>query len=180
MPSAARTKNDSKEKDLKVYILRHAMAEPRGPGVTEANRKLTPDGELELKAVLKQARKAGVKPEAILSSPWIRALETARMAAKALKCERLTETRSLLPDAQPAQLLREIRAVTNAKEVLVAGHEPQLSHLAAFLLEAPLALDFKKSAIVRVDIEPKDGPPRGVLKWMLTPRLAGRKGRNKS
>jgi phosphohistidine phosphatase len=157
---------------LRVYILRHATAEVRGPGVLEANRQLTPEGKLELKAVLKQAYAAGVSPEAILTSPWSRALETARMAGKALQCERVVETRALLPDVPPAKVLKEIRAIRNAKAVMVAGHEPQLSRLAAFLLEAPVAIDLKKSALMRIDILEKEGPPRGVLKWMLTPRLA--------
>jgi phosphohistidine phosphatase SixA len=97
------------------------------------------------------------------------------MAGKALRCERVVETRALLPDVPPAQVLKEIRAVRNGKrsanQVMVAGHEPQLSRLAAFLLEAPLALDLKKGALLRIDIQEKQGPPRGVLKWMLTPRL---------
>jgi phosphohistidine phosphatase len=160
---------------LKVYILRHATAEIRGPSLPDSQRQLTAEGRQELKAVLRQASAAGVSPETILTSPWSRALETARMAGKALHCERLVETRSLLPDVAPAQVLREIRALAKAKEVMVAGHEPQLSRLAAFLLEAPVALDLKKGALLRIDIEEKDGPPRGVLKWMLTPRLAGGK-----
>jgi phosphohistidine phosphatase len=157
---------------LRVYILRHAAAEAHGPGVPDAQRQLTPEGKQELKAVLKQARSAGVAPEAILTSPWARALESARMAGKTLQCGRVVETRALLPDIPPAQVLREIRAIRNAKEVMVVGHEPQLSRLAAFLLEAPLAVDLKKGALLRIDIQEKEGPPRGVLKWMLTPRLA--------
>jgi phosphohistidine phosphatase len=157
---------------LRVYILRHAAAEVRGPGVPDAQRQLTPEGKQELKAVLKQARAAGVSPEAILTSPWSRALETARMAGKALQCERVVETKALLPDIPPAQVLREIRAIRKAREVMVAGHEPQLSRLAAFLLEAPVAVDLKKGALLRIDIQEKEGPPRGILKWMLTPRLA--------
>jgi phosphohistidine phosphatase SixA len=129
-----------------------------------------------LRAVLKRARAAGVSPEAILTSPWSRALDTARMAGHALQCGRVVETRALLPDIPPAQVLREIRAIRiakrNAKEVIVAGHEPQLSRLAAFLLEAPVAVDLKKGSLLRIDIQEKEGPPRGVLKWMLTPRLA--------
>lgn len=160
---------------MRVYILRHATAEPRGSGIPEAERELTAGGKQELKAVLRQASAAGVSPETILTSPWSRALETARMAGKALHCERVVQTKTLLPDIPPAQVLREIRTLLKAKEVMVAGHEPQLSRLAAFLLEAPLAVDLKKGALLRIDIEEKDGPPRGVLKWMLTPRLAGGK-----
>lgn len=160
------------EERLRVYILRHATAELRGPGVAEDKRQLTPEGKHELKAVLKLALAAGVSPVAILTSPWVRALETAQMAGRALRCERVVETRALLPDVPPAQVLKEIRGIRNAKQVMVAGHQPQLSRLAAFLLEAPVAIDLKKSALLRIDIQDKAGPPRGVLKWMLTPRLA--------
>jgi phosphohistidine phosphatase len=160
---------------LRVYILRHATAEPRGPGVSESQRQLTAEGKQELRAVLRQASAAGVSPETILTSPWSRALETARIAGKALHCERVVETKSLLPDIPPAQVLREIRALPKVKEVMLAGHEPQLSRLAAFLLEAHVGLDLKKGALLRIDIEENEGPPRGVLKWMLTPRLAGGK-----
>jgi phosphohistidine phosphatase len=163
------------EERLRVYILRHATAELRGPGLPDSGRQLTADGKRELKAVLRLASAAGVAPETILTSPWSRALETARMAGKALHCERVVETEALLPDVAPAQVLRELRALSKVKEVMVAGHEPQLSRLAAFLLEAPVAMDLKKGALLRIDVEEKDGPPRGVLKWMLTPRLAGGK-----
>jgi phosphohistidine phosphatase len=159
---------------LRVYIFRHATAEVRGPGLPESQRQLTAEGKQELKAVLRLASAAGVSPETILTSPWSRALETARMAGKALHCERVVETRTLLPDIPPAQVLREIRAA-KVKDVMVAGHEPQLSRLAAFLLEAPVAVDLKKGALMRIDIEQKEGPPRGVLKWMVTPRVAGGK-----
>jgi phosphohistidine phosphatase len=161
---------------LKIYILRHAAAEVRGPGIRDAQRQLTTEGKQELNAILKRARAAGVSPQAILTSPWSRALETARMAGKALRCGHVMETEALLPDVPPLQVLREIRAVRNAQEVMVAGHEPQLSRLAAFLLEAPLAVDLKKSALMRIDIQEKEGPPRGVLKWMLTPRLVRHPG----
>jgi phosphohistidine phosphatase len=164
-----------KERDMRVYILRHAEAEARSPGVAEATRQLTPQGRRELKTVLRRARAAGVAPEAILTSPWTRAVQTAQMAGETFNCERVEETQALLPDIPPAQVLREIRALSHCKEVLVAGHEPQLSRLAAFLLEAPLALDLKKSALLRIDVQEKQGPPRGVLKWMLTPKLAGGK-----
>ena len=161
---------------MRVYILRHAAAEARGPGVPDAHRQLTLEGKQELKAVLKQARAAGVSPEAILTSPWSRALETARDGLAGAAVRTRGGNGALLPDIPPAQVLREIRAIRvakgNAKEVMVAGHEPQLSRLAAFLLEAPVAVDLKKGALLRIDIQEKEGPPRGILKWMLTPRLA--------
>jgi phosphohistidine phosphatase len=160
---------------VKICILRHAEAEPRGPGVAEAARQLTPNGKRELRAVLKQAREAGVDPEVILSSPWTRAAETAVAAREALGCEQAIETKSLLPDVLPSHIWGEIRSLRPLKEIMVVGHEPHLSRFAAFLLEAPVAIDMKKAALLRIEVQDKEGPPRGVLKWMLTPKLAGGK-----
>jgi phosphohistidine phosphatase len=160
---------------MKICILRHAEAEPRGPGVAEAARKLTAEGKRELRAVLRLARDAGVDPDVILTSPWTRALETAMAARDALGTEQLIESKALLPDVLAAHIWGEIRSLRPLKEIMVVGHEPHLSRLAAFLLEAPVAIDMKKSAIIRIDVQEREGPPRGVLKWMLTPKLASGK-----
>ncbi len=159
---------------MKIYILRHAEAEDRGPGVAEGARKLTTEGKRELRAVLRLARDAGVAPEVILASPWTRAVETALAASEALGTEQVIETKSLLPDVLPARIWGEVRSLRPLKEIMVVGHEPHLSGLAAFLLEAPVAIDMKKAAIVRIDVQDREGPPRGVLKWMVTPKLAGK------
>jgi len=160
---------------VKVYILRHAEAEPRGPAVAEAERRLTAEGKRELRAVLRLARDAGVEPDVILASPWTRALETAMAARDAFGAEQVVETKALLPDVLPTHIWGEIRSLRPLKEIMVVGHEPHLSRLAAFLLEAPVAIDLKKAAIVRIDVQEREGPPRGVLKWMLTPKLASGK-----
>ncbi len=159
---------------MKICILRHAEAEPRSLSVAEAARQLTPDGKRDLRSVLKQAREAGVDPEVILSSPWTRAVQTALAARDALGCEQVIETKSLLPDVLPSHIWGEIRSLRPLKEIMVVGHEPHLSRFAAFLLEAPVAIDLKKSGLIRIEVQDREGPPRGVLKWMLTPKLAGK------
>jgi phosphohistidine phosphatase len=159
---------------MKIYILRHAEAEPRAPGGAEGARKLTEAGRRELRAVLRLTRDAGVEPEVILASPWTRAQETALAARDALGTKQVIETKSLLPDVLPAQIWGEIRSLRPLKELMLVGHEPHLTRLAAFFLEAPVAIDLKKSAMIRIDVQDREGPPRGVLKWMLTPKLAGK------
>src|SRR5271169_6711524 len=119
---------------MNICILRHGTAEDRSPGVAEEGRRLTKEGRRELKMVLRQARAAGVTPNLILTSPLIRAVETAAMARDALACNRVVETKALLPDIAPAQVWREIRAQQGMKEIMLVGHEPQLSRIASFLL----------------------------------------------
>ncbi len=55
---------------------------------------------------------------------------------------------------------------------MLVGHEPHMSGLVSFLLMTILALDFKKGALVRMQVENPPAQPHGVLKWILTPKLA--------
>jgi phosphohistidine phosphatase len=156
---------------MELYILRHGEADPRESGIPDRTRKLVAKGKREVKAVVKAALKANLRPDLILTSPLLRAKETAAIAAGLCKCERVLETRGLLPGASPEIVWKEICALRHIGEVLLAGHEPHMGRLVAFLLEAPVVADFKKGAMVRISTPAKPGPPRGVLKWMLTPRL---------
>jgi phosphohistidine phosphatase len=115
-----------------------------------------------------------VKPSLILTSPYRRAVETAEIAKAILGCKRKPlDSRALLPLARPEEVWDELRLHRDEKQVLLAGHEPLLGTLTAHLLGvANLALDFKKGALVRIDVEQFGVRPAGVLKWMLVPRLA--------
>ncbi|MBV9397861.1 MAG: phosphohistidine phosphatase SixA, partial [Bryobacterales bacterium] len=87
----------------------------------------------------------------------------------------IAETKALLPAVAPAQVWKEIRSHHDAGEIMLVGHEPQLSRIAGFLLESPLMIDLKKGALLRLTVDDNNGPPRGVLKSLLTPKLAGGK-----
>lgn len=158
---------------MEIYILRHGIAEDGKPGRPDSERALTAAGREKLRGVLERARGAGVEPSLILSSPYRRAVETAQVAVQVLGRTRIVETRALVPEAAPEDVWEEIRVHRNESAVLLAGHEPLLGLTVAYLLGAPaVQVDMKKAALVRIDQESFSGPPRGVLKWMLTPRLA--------
>lgn len=157
---------------MEVYILRHGEAEVRRPGRADASRKLTAAGKRDLKAVLKIARKLGAAPQLILTSPLRRAQETAAIAAEVLRSNRVLETKALLPGASPELVWKEIGAQHKVDSILIAGHNPHLGNLISLLLEAALMADLKKGALVRITTQSRLGPPRGVLKWMMTPKMA--------
>jgi phosphohistidine phosphatase len=157
---------------MEIYVLRHGEAEEGGAGLADRDRKLTAKGKRDLKAVLKIAQKAEVAPDLILSSPLRRAQETAAIAAEALGCKHVVETRNLLPGASPEQIWKEIGSDYKVDKILLAGHQPHLSSLIGLLLEAAIMVDLKKGAMVRIETHGKLGPPRGVLKWMITTKLA--------
>ena len=157
---------------MEIYVLRHGEAEETETGRTDRDRKLTAKGHRDLKAVLRVARKAEVAPDLILTSPLRRAQETAAIAAEILGCKRIEETRNLLPGASPELVWKEIGSDYKVDAILLAGHQPHLSSLIALLLEASVMVDLKKSALVRITTQARLGPPRGVLKWMITTKVA--------
>jgi phosphohistidine phosphatase len=116
-----------------------------------------------------------VKPAAILSSPYRRALETAAVAKETLGYGgEIERAEALVPNASPYDAWEEIRAHKADGSVLLASHEPLMSSMAAFLLGATaLQVDMKKAALVRVDCDRFGAQPKGVLKWMITPATAG-------
>jgi len=160
---------------MELYLLRHGIAEDVRPGQRDADRALTGEGKKKLRAVLKSAREAGLKPDLILTSPLRRAVETATVAAEVLDYGgELFRTKTLQPDAKPEAAWEEVRLHREAAQILLSGHEPLFSELTAYLLCAPsLRVDFKKGALVRIDFDAVGPVPRGVLKWMLAPKLAG-------
>jgi phosphohistidine phosphatase len=159
---------------MEIYLLRHAIAEDRRPGIKDSDRELTDEGREKLRRVLKRAKAAGAKPDLILSSPYKRAMQTAQIAAESLGYSgKLVETAALIPDATPHQIWDEIRSRRTESSVLLASHEPLTSAALAHLLGSPaLLVDMKKAALARMDCDRFGTEPHCTLKWLLTPALA--------
>jgi phosphohistidine phosphatase len=159
---------------MQIYLLRHGIAENAKPGQSDSDRQLTPEGRKKLREVLKAAKAAELKPTLIITSPYRRALETAEIAASVLGYRQdLLRTNALIPGGDPTGVWDELRIHNGESEVMLVGHEPLFSHLTAFLLDAPsLLIDFKKGALVRVDMDQFGPRPRGILRWLLPPKVA--------
>jgi phosphohistidine phosphatase len=159
---------------MKIYILRHGIADDAQGNQPDSERALTPEGKKKLRIVLRAAHAAGVIPSLILSSPYRRAVQTAQLAAEALDYQgEVLETKTLEPASHPRVVWEEIRVHKDEPQLLLSGHEPLFSGLTAFLLGSPgLQIDFKKGAMACVEIDHFPAEPHGILKWMLTPKLA--------
>jgi phosphohistidine phosphatase len=157
---------------MELYLLRHGIAEDHA--ATDADRQLTDEGRQKLYRVMKRAASAGVEPSLILSSPYKRALETAEIAASELHYKgEILRTGALTPDSSPPSLWSEIRDHRNEPAILLAGHEPLFSAAVAFLLGSTHQMvDFRKAALIRIDVHNFSPSPQGILQWMLTPKLA--------
>jgi phosphohistidine phosphatase len=160
---------------MEIYILRHGMAEEAHGGMRDADRALTEEGKKKLQSVLRRAHAVDVEPAVILTSPYRRARETAEVAVEALRGEAtLVETSTLIPDSLPEAVWEEIRTHKSEARVMIVGHEPLLSSVYAYLLgAASVQIDVKKGSLGRVDVNRFSGQPRGVLRWLIYPKLAG-------
>jgi phosphohistidine phosphatase len=124
--------------------------------------------------VLKRAHKAGASPTLIISSPYTRAMQTAEIAAHELQYHsEIVRSERLAPHASPSDLWSEIRAHRDEPSILLASHEPLCSATLAFMLGSTRAMvEFRKGALARVDFATLSVDPRGVLQWMLIPKVS--------
>jgi phosphohistidine phosphatase len=159
---------------MQIYVFRHGIAEVAAAGMADADRALTSEGNKKLRNVLHVARVANVCPTVILTSPYLRAVQTAELAAELLDYEgELIRTKALAPGSSPEDVWDEIRLHRQADELLLSGHEPLLSHSIAYLLGVPsLEVDLKKGAMACIDMMQFGAQPRGILRWLITAKLA--------
>lgn len=159
-----------------LYVLRHAIAEEPRPGQSDSARQLTETGRNRCRRVLAHAKRVKVRPQYILTSPYDRAAQTAEIAKDELAFDReLVTSNALVPFVSVQDLWSAIRDYAVGGDVMVVGHNPQLSALVAWLLGARAdALWLKKSGLVALDIGSAGPHPRAELSWLLTPGSVGR------
>jgi phosphohistidine phosphatase len=163
---------------MEIYILRHGIAEEAHGGMKDADRALIPEGAKKLQSVLRRARTVDVQPSIIVTSPYRRAKETAQVAAEILTgSATLVENRALIPESSPEAVWEAIRAHKGEPQLMLVGHEPLLSAVYAYLLGSPtVQIDVKKGSLGRIDMDRIGAQPRGVLRWLIYPKLAGDSG----
>jgi len=159
---------------IELFLLRHAHAVERGdPRCPEDfERPLTLEGANRTRRAARALRALGVQPDLVITSPYLRATQTARLVASecGVPPELLREAEALLPAARPDALWRLLGEL-RAERVLCVGHAPSLGRfLSAALGTATNALSLKKAGAAHLTATL--GPtPRGRLVWLLPPRL---------
>jgi phosphohistidine phosphatase len=157
-----------------VYLVRHGIAEDAPPGGDDRARRLTARGKAKMREAAAGLAALGVEPDVILTSPLPRAAETAAIVAKALGGRLEPEPLDALATGVTApEVLRALRPFARHASVMLVGHEPTLSALAALLLTGSTegaAFALRKGGVIALEVE-QLLPPRGaMLVWMLTPR----------
>jgi len=162
---------------MNLYIIRHAIAVDEGTAGYESDseRPLTDKGRKKMRQIAKGLRKLDVEFDLILSSPYVRARETAEILAEVFKMKKnITFTESLIPLATPELLIGEINETYSVESIAVVGHEPHLSTLIGILVaeNAKLDVTLKKGGVCYItadDLHHSDH--RATLEWLLTPGI---------
>jgi phosphohistidine phosphatase len=157
-----------------LYLLRHGVAidreDPECP--PDPERFLTREGVEKTRQVARGLRKLGVKPDLILSSPLVRAVQTAEIAAAELSYpkEKIRRTELLEPDGDPAELMKEISG-WKKEEVLCAGHAPQLDEMIAHAVGVRAAFtSLKKAGAACLEFH-SPAASRATLLWLMSPKV---------
>jgi phosphohistidine phosphatase len=131
---------------VKIYLIRHAAAVDPGQGVSDTHRYLTAAGRHTCRQVGRLLRETGVQFDAMVTSPLVRAVQTAEILADAVDYLGTIESHTAFtPGAHPRVACKEI--LERGSAVAVVGHEPGLSDLAAFLVGQPGFAPFRKTQV---------------------------------
>ena len=166
---------------MDLYVVRHAIAEPRIAVRTEddAGRPLTPDGIKRFRAAARGLRSLDIDVETVLASRFARAWSTAEILHDDARWPAPEACKELEPEADPHASVAAIAARPESS-LAVVGHEPHLSQLVSVLVAGEadaMAMELKKGGAVYVEIAGAVQPGAGMLRWSVSPKILRRLGR---
>ncbi len=167
---------------MEVILIRHAKAEPRDANTWPDDdvRPLTAEGRAEQRAAARAMKKMGIKFDFLVTSPLLRAKETAELVAKGYRwAEAPQESAALSHDYSVGAVVKLLAKFPPDSAVALIGHEPDFSHLAGALVSqsGDLNIAVKKSGVVGIEFDGPAEAGKGILLYHLKPghlrKLAG-------
>jgi phosphohistidine phosphatase len=166
---------------MQLYVVRHGIAidreDPNCP--PDPERHLTEEGVEKTTAVARGIAALGATADLLLSSPYVRALQTAEIFAGIFKYskQKIRRTDLLLPGGEPSLFFRELAKDKQSSAVFCFGHAPQLDDLIATALSSKHHITaLKKAGVAFVELR-RVSPPSGQLVWLATPKMLRRAGK---
>jgi phosphohistidine phosphatase len=158
---------------MNLYFMRHAEAEDQAESGGDEGRSLTLRGRERTRNAAGGLRALGLRFDAILTSPLLRAVQTAELVADEFSNNPPPQVvPALSPDISAREALAALASFARQGSVIAVGHEPQLSKLVALLLASngSIAVRFKKGACIALAVTKTIEPGAAELRWMLTQR----------
>ncbi|MGC2391102.1 MAG: phosphohistidine phosphatase SixA [Candidatus Acidiferrum sp.] len=166
---------------MELYIVRHGIAidreDPKCP--PDPERYLTEEGIEKTKRVASGVAVVCASPDLLLSSPYVRAMQTAEIFATALDYpkQKIRRTDLLLPGAEPSLFFRELVKDKQTSTLFIFGHAPQLDDVISTALGLKHHITtLKKAGVALVELK-RVSPPSGQLVWLAPPKLLRRAGK---
>lgn len=159
--------------EVLLVLVRHAIAEDRGTAWPDDDeRPLSREGARKWKRAARGLVSLLPPIDVLLTSPLVRAVQTAEILAKvASPPPKLQLFEAMRPGTRPATTITALRSKSPKGTVVLVGHEPTLSELAAQLLHLQGPLEFRKGGAMALTSQGLGtrGPAR--LEWFATPRI---------
>lgn len=160
---------------MELYIVRHAVAHKRDPELwpDDGERPLTPEGEAGFRRSARGLGHLVPSVDALLSSPLVRAWQTAEILAGLEGWPEPKAFPDLEPESSPEEVAFALGAYADSGAVAVVGHRPGLHELVSYLLTGDAEADvrIKKGGALRLSFDGPPGPKTAALRWLLTPAL---------
>jgi phosphohistidine phosphatase len=170
------------EAGMQLILMRHAIADERGPSYPDDSlRPLSKEGRRKHRLVSEGLRRMGVRFDELISSPLVRALQTAEITARVYDWEgKILETDALGAGFSVPAACDFLSRREGDTTLLCVGHEPDLSTLAARLLHASgeVEIAFKKSGVIGLDLPEGPKPGAAALLYFLKPGHLARLARD--
>ena len=152
-----------------MHLLRHAHAGDAFEWIGDDDlRPLTKKGRRQSERLGAFLETHGVRPDVIVTSPLVRARQTAEIVAEALGMTVKTDQR--LGSGFGKRELWALLDETGAREVMFVGHDPDFSSLLTYLIDAA-GMSMRKGTLATVDLQTKLGDGEGELRWLVPPDL---------
>jgi phosphohistidine phosphatase len=158
---------------LQLFFLRHADAgDPERWAGDDASRPLSAKGELQSERLGSFLAEVGFRPDAIISSPKVRAQRTAEIVGEAIGVGVRLDAR-LGGGFDGATVDAILADAGSPQRPVLVGHDPDFSQILGWLANAD-GLTMKKGAFARVDVRGPVADGRGALRWLVPPDLLDR------
>jgi phosphohistidine phosphatase len=157
---------------MNLYLIRHSDAEKSSPSKTDFDRELTSKGRDSTKKSAEALKKIIKSLDVIASSPLTRAVQTAEIIADVWgHSKKIITDKKITAGSSPEDLIDFIRSI-NVENIAVVGHEPDMSnYISALTSSSGMYLEFKKSAVAKINFEGKVRLGNGTLEFLIPPKV---------
>jgi phosphohistidine phosphatase len=156
---------------MDIYLLRHGKAEEHYIHPRDRDRRLTPEGVASMEEEIPGIKSRVPRLDAILSSPYPRAYETADIAARAFGLEgKVEHIDALCLDGGEQDTLDRLKQFPPDASVMLVGHSPLMGELAEFLTASGAAYGLKKGGLCKISFPGNPEHGKGNFEWILKPK----------